>query len=95
MDKYLFIILCGIGLYFFFIPISNSGQLTSYINATTLNSADTIPVVLSASNINANINWYNLKELISKNINWTDVKQFSITNFGGDHTGINWQGFGA
>ena len=72
-----------------------SATLSSYPQTKTLANADVIPAIIGATNSNANINWYDLKELVSKNVNWTDVKQFSITNFGGDHTGINWQGLGA
>jgi hypothetical protein len=75
--------------------VSYSGTLSSYPQTKTLLNADRLPAIIGASDTNANINWYDLKELVSKNINWTDVKQFSINNYGGDHTGINWQGFGA
>lgn len=71
-----------------------SGTLSSYANTKTLVNADRIAVIIGVGNTNGNINWYDLKELMSKNINWTDVKAITA-NFGGDHTGINWQSLGA
>lgn len=77
------------------INYSYAAKLSSYPSTSTFQNGDNIPAVITSGDTNANINWYSFKELISNNINWTDVKTFSIKNFGGDHTGINWQGLGA
>ena len=69
-----------------------AGTLSSYTQTTTLANADRIPVVQAALT-NANINWSDLKNVMSSGLNWTDIKVIG-TQYG-DHSGINWQSFGA
>ena len=72
---------------------STAGTLSSYTSVATLANGDKIPVVIISGDTNANINWYSLKEYMSSNLNWTDIKNFATV--GGNHSGINWQSFGA
>ena len=93
MDKYLLVFMGFIVGILLLSANSDSGTLTSYGNVTFFNSADTIPVVLSASNSNSNINWSSFIQFASSNLNWVDIRAFGSSH-GGDHSGINWQSFG-
>ena len=97
-------------IYALLITIAFVGQcyadkLSSYPYVSTLSNANAIPFITPTANMN--INWYSLKELMSKNINWQDVKgtiPASSVNWqdvagyscshGGCHSGINWTSFG-
>ena len=90
MFKYLIIFICClIGLWS---SLSYADKLGNYTFTKTLVNSDYIPVVTGLSTSNQNINWYDLKEMVSKNINWTDVRALSCV--GGCNSGINWTAFG-
>ncbi len=80
-------------------------KLSSYPYVSTLSNANTIPIITPSAN--ENINWYSLKELMSKNINWQDVQgtipatsinwtsiELYSCAHGGCKSGINWTAFG-
>ena len=75
------------------VGISHAGTISSYPNTNTLVNADLIPAIHTDTNYN--INWYGLKELMSKNVNWTDIKMTTKSGGTGNTSGINWQDFGA
>lgn len=81
-------------------------KLSDYPLTDTLTNSDLIPVV--ASGTNKNVNWINLKELVSRGINWQDVNNgilhgstnwTDLREFAKTLNGINWtdlspQGYG-
>ena len=75
------------------VGVSHAGTLSSYPQTTTLQNADSIPAIIYSGDTNANINWSDLKNIMSSGLNWTDIKVVG-TKYG-DHSGINWQSFGA
>ncbi len=55
--------------------IAHADKLSTYIQTKTLQNGDRIPVIIAAAGpTNANINWYDLKEMVSKNFNWADTQ---------------------
>ena len=93
MRKYLIVLgfcLVGLGV---FCHMAHADKLGNYPYTKTLSNADYLPIIIAASNSNANINWSDLKNIVSSGLNWTDIKVIG-TQYG-DHSGLNWQAFGA
>lgn len=72
---------------------SEAGQLGNYPQTAGLNYTDLFPLVRQINNTNLNVNWGEFIQLISSGLNWTDIK--TVGTKYGDHSGINWQAFGA
>lgn len=64
--------------------LAYADKLSSYPQTTTMANGDRLPVI-KADLTNANLNWSDLKEIMSKSINWADAQQLQGNN-------INWTG---